>query len=280
MQQTELALGDLLPHERVKGETKRNFDLSKLTVIDDGVPPSPEFVEDVRVNGLFYPLLAVKTATGLLLIDGLRRFKALAHLGVKRGDVKIVELDELRANVAALIVNTKRSHNPIAEARMIANLMARGADESVIAQATGMPVATIRQRLALLDMPLELRDGVRDRKLSMSSAARLARMDPGERAKAVQILVTNGKLTGRDVADIRRAGAADAAAHLPATLFVVDSPSSAPATPWPVGVLQHIEAALKLLPEEENFGPLGMMLTEAKERAIAIQGSAGHAAAT
>jgi ParB-like chromosome segregation protein Spo0J len=173
----------------------------------------------VQVDGpLLNPLSGFASSDRMTVIDGNRRLKAARAAGLETIPAMVYQMDGSSAAIT-LMMNAVRSDNPLHELASIESMIRFGADEKLIANATGMPVATIRKRLKLQALILPLRLGVDQGKIAVSVAERAATLPPALQAQLSATYAKNGKLTAHDVADVKRVRKSDAAELLPASMF-------------------------------------------------------------
>ncbi len=163
------------------------------------------------------------------VIDGSRRLdkareQELEHV---QAEVLPVETDRSEAAALRLTMNLGRSPNPMQEAEALEELvdacLAEGIPEvevsSYIGKTLGINQAVIKQRLGLLRLPPALRQGVEAGKVAAGVAAKIANLPCTQQEQLVTELQEKGKLTGRDVKDVRRVKQAAVLAELPESLF-------------------------------------------------------------
>lgn len=91
-------------------------------------------------------------------------------------------------------------------------LLAAGADPLEIARATGWPAGTVRQRLRLLGLHPGLRAALVAGALSHRAATAAVRLPLATQHRLVAVLEERGRLTAKDLAEVRRVRAAVTAA--------------------------------------------------------------------
>ena len=240
------------------------FPLADLPAVAASKPPSADFIDSVRSAGrILYPIVAIRVDGKLIIKDGLRRLEAARILNLPSIPVLEVRLDSLRGSVLGLLLNQVRSENPIAELRLILELLRAGADEQAIAAATHMPLSRIRQRLRLQELNKEL-FALADRgEIGVSLAQAAAKLCQADQKKILRQHQEMGKVTLGDVHAVKQAGAAKIVAGLPDELF--SDPKGA-ATAWSTNVRKLLNEARALVP---NI-PETQCLREAIEAALAV----------
>lgn len=138
------------------------------------------------------------------VVDGARRLTALRESGATALVAKIIPQD-YEAALVTVAMNLNRAPNAAREAVALGELLERGHDEKSIGQLLGIPVTLIRRRLRLLDLPVELFDGVMEGKIKASIAHRLSALRDDLKVELVRVYQQTGRLTGRDVENANRA---------------------------------------------------------------------------
>ena len=254
----QLTLLDLLP-ERPPEAYDGILLLDTVPAEYPGPKPDREFVESVQRFGILEPVVVLKRLNQFHVADGRRRIMAAHAAGLDRVPARFYNLDAVpprssRGPLLTLILNDRRSPNPVAEYHAIRDLLGQGAGESLIVKATGLPVARLRRRLKLGSLDATLMDALAAGRITVSVAEACAKLPSPIQAELVAVLDTNGKLTAHDVATARRARASQAAAALPAELFTAESPLSPQGRgaggegDWRASARTNIESALNSIP--------------------------------
>ena len=250
--QLTLTINDLIPTSGVGGIEivhHAEFPVASLPEVPPSKRPDGGFVEAVRATGrVVYPLVVINVGGNLHVKDGLRRLQTARLLDLQTVPMIEVKLNAVRGNVLGLMLNAARTANPIAELRMIVELLEQGADESLIAVATHMPVSVIRRRLQLLNLNKELREQVDRGEIRTSAAERLAKMTKADQKKALRHFRKNGSLSHHDIGGIKRATAAKVADALPDALFTAETAGDANLPAWRANVRRLLIEARGLVP--------------------------------
>ena len=143
-----------------------------------------ELARSIREQGLIQPIIARREdETGrLVIVAGHRRYAALRRLGRTRAEViirKAMAPDDVLAKM--LVENGHRADlDPIEEARALQRLKTLGGLSDVaLAKTIGRSQPTVSGRLALLALPVEEQEAVRNRQLKVGAAVRTARIASG-----------------------------------------------------------------------------------------------------
>jgi ParB family chromosome partitioning protein len=180
-----------------------------------GPDPSPELVRSVGRLGVLQPILVRRTARKLLVIEGRRRIKAARANNLDAIPALVVDVSLREQMAMTLVAHATRRSNVVVEYDAICYLAERGADESQISEATGLPVQTIRRRMALGRLNNDLLESFRAGKISASVAENAAKLPKKSQVKLLDILGTAGKITTQDVKEQRRVHREQAVSSLP-----------------------------------------------------------------
>jgi len=135
----------------------------------------------IAQNGILQPVVVRPAQSGYELIAGERRWRAARDLDLEVIPVIIRQADDERALELALVENIQREDlNPIDRALAYRALMNTfGLTQEEAAGRVGQDRSTVANTLRLLDLPEEVREMLRDGRLSMGHArALLALKDP------------------------------------------------------------------------------------------------------
>lgn len=246
--QVEIA-GWLVPEEAPIPETE-DIAIDRIVDWETGPKPSADLVDSVRDFGVVKPVVVRRAKRGnkqvYEVIDGRRRIAASIKCEYETVPARVYSADFSYESVLTLSLNVLRSSNPIAELEAIGKLLLKGAGEREIARATGLHISTIRKRLQLQDLKPEIKEAVREGKIKVSVAEKIAKLSPKDQTKVKRSLKKDGKVTMREVSEIKRAKAADVANTIPMDVFKKTTPS------WQQIVADRMDQTLKLIPEVES----------------------------
>ncbi|MFQ6170391.1 ParB/RepB/Spo0J family partition protein [Oryzobacter sp. R7] len=141
-----------------------------------------ELAESIRQSGLLQPIVVRDRAGALIIVAGHRRHAALTYLGVVETEVLVGR--DMRADdaLAAMLIENghRRDLDPIEEARAIAKIKAsKGWSGREIGVRIGRSQAFVDGRLALLALPADQQDQVRDGAIGITHAVQLGRIRTG-----------------------------------------------------------------------------------------------------
>lgn len=169
---------------------------------DFSVESLNELVESLRSHGLLQPIIVRRTEGGTYqLIAGERRWRASRELGWETIDAVVVEADDSRMLIWALIENVQREQlGPLELANAYQEMSVRlQMSHDSIAQAVGKSRPTITNHLRLLDLPEPVRERVSRGTVSMGAArALLSIVDRNEQVKLSE-MVERGLLNVRQL---------------------------------------------------------------------------------
>lgn len=169
-----------------------------------------KFVDSVRRYGVIEPIIVVPNDHGGSLpyrvIAGRRRLAAARIVGLEK--IKMVlrkyEIDSVSLLVT-LTENQQRSENPVAEYRALKELVSRGFMLDEIMETSGLNEAKIERLLRLDKLPDEILDGVETGKVAFGTAVQMTKLGYEKYKKLVEKFRQDGKLTGKDVHEVREA---------------------------------------------------------------------------
>jgi len=128
-----------------------------------------ELIASIKQKGVITPITVQQDKDNFILIAGERRLRASRLAGLKRIPGYVVTIsDESEMMEIALIENIQRENlNPIDEAEGYAILQNKfNRSQSAIASAVGKKRVTISNALRLLKLPSDIKNSLRDRKIS------------------------------------------------------------------------------------------------------------------
>jgi ParB-like chromosome segregation protein Spo0J len=195
-----------------------------------GALPDRAMVQSVKVYGLLHPIGIMpvfpkdKQEPMFLVWDGRRRVQAAILAGLTEVPARIYNEQTWLASVLTLVANGQRRPNPWAEWLAIEDLLHAHAGLSLIAEVTGLPVATIKRRLKLGNLIATFAREVDQGRMSATVAEALASLPIDYQERLLGPLAMTGRLTMGDVRHVRRVESkATADQYLPQRLFGEES---------------------------------------------------------
>ena len=163
--------GSDLGHSGVTDILIENIVTNPLQPRKDGLDEKSleELIASIKQKGVITPITVQQDKDNFILIAGERRLRASRLAGLKRIPGYVVTIsDESEMMEIALIENIQRENlNPIDEAEGYAILQSKfNRSHSDIASAVGKKRVTISNALRLLKLPSDIKNSLRDRKIS------------------------------------------------------------------------------------------------------------------
>lgn len=175
-----------------------------------GTGPDQALVDNIEKNGILEPLIVRRDTTNgtttYRLLEGRRRLLSALRLSLDTVPVLMVTGD-INDDAIKLAVHGLRRSNPVMEVQAIAGLLKHGHSESDIARATGMTVATVRERQLYLRLIPELLEAFYTGSLRASIVKACSALSIGQQNRALEIFDKTGKLTAQDIKDLKVASA-------------------------------------------------------------------------
>ena len=166
-----------------------------------------ELADSIREHGLLQPLTVRALDGGFYqIIAGERRWRASRMAGLYEVPVHIIEADDKKATVLALVENLQREDlNPVEEAKGYKALIAEhGMTQEQAAAAVGRSRPVVANALRLLTLPPSVLTMLEDGRLSMSQGRALLELESQEDREAAANAVVERGLTVRDAAALIR----------------------------------------------------------------------------
>ena len=161
-----------------------------------------ELTESIRVQGVVQPLVVTPEGEGWTIIAGERRWRAAQRAGLAAVPVVVREVADARELLElALVENLQRSDlNPLEEADAYAALQEKfSLSQEQIAARVGKARTTVANALRLLRLPEEVRELLRDGRLTAGQARPLLALPgAGEQIRLAERAVRDG-LSARDL---------------------------------------------------------------------------------
>ena len=195
-------------------------------------PPDDAFMESIKEVQLEPVGIGYNKTDGYFLMFGRMRLLALRDL-FERGEVKN-EIDvRIFNNISdgdaaryALIENAQRSDNPISDAIAIDNILKSdpSATYKTIAESIGKPVTYVKKTYEKYGKCLEWTlTAILEGKMAISTAFALGKLGKDTQEQLKKQFKKNGKLTGAEVHDSRRAmQVASYAELIPQSMYNMD----------------------------------------------------------
>jgi ParB-like chromosome segregation protein Spo0J len=190
----------------------------------DEVQPSPgKTRKSIGLLGCIQPV-TVRFVGGdkpYELCDGQDRIKNLKLCGIEEVDAVVLPEGTTQAEGAlvGVLANLARRDNPIDEALKLQRVLDTGLNLSTLAALTGIPKATLEQRVKLLELAAPLKEAARAGKVSAGVALAITKLPKAEQTELETLLAQQGSLTAKDVKAVRRVLKETTLAELEEALF-------------------------------------------------------------
>ncbi|NLM76304.1 MAG: ParB/RepB/Spo0J family partition protein [Clostridiaceae bacterium] len=183
----EVKINEVEPN---KDQPRKDFDEEKLKALADSI----------KEHGIVQPIIVRKEETGYSIVAGERRWRAAKIAGLKKIPVIVKELTPQEVMEIALIENLQREDlNPIEEAEAYQKLMKEyKMTQEDVAKIVGKSRAAIANSVRLLTLVEEVKNMLKEGKLSSGHARALVTIDDGERQKELAEKIINNNLSVRE----------------------------------------------------------------------------------
>ena len=177
-------------------QPRKHFQMDKLD----------ELAASIREHGVLQPVLVVKKQDRYMLVAGERRLRAARIVGLDKVPAIIRELDEREIAEIALIENLQRDDlNPLEEAEGIQLLMEQfQSTQEEVAKRLGRSRSAVANSLRLLTLPAEVRQLLRENKISAGHARCLAGLGDASRQRELAMRVVKQGLSVREIEQLSR----------------------------------------------------------------------------
>ena len=133
----------------------------------------------IRMNGILQPITVRQADNGYELVSGERRLRASKLAGLVSIPCIVVEVNDMKSAVFALIENLQRQNlNYFEEAAAIERLMREyGISQEDAARRLGKAPSTVSNKLRLLSLPIEARNKLMEKGLTERHARALLKLN-------------------------------------------------------------------------------------------------------
>ena len=189
----EVFLTDIVPN---KNQPRKDFNLASLN----------DLAESIKEHGLIQPIIVRKIDDKLQIIAGERRWRACQIAGVTKVPVSTIEVDNVKSSEIAIVENLQREDlNPIEVAEAMKELIdLHGLNEERLIKITGKKKSTIINSLRILNLPLKVKEYIKEGKISRGHALALLAFSEESRLLQVAEEIITKKLTVRQVEKLGR----------------------------------------------------------------------------
>lgn len=160
-----------------------------------------ELADSIKEYGVVEPIIVKKSIKGYEIVAGERRTKAAKIAGLISIPAIVKDFTDDEMMEIALLENIQREDlNPIEEAESVnAIINSRGLTQEEFAKKFGKSRSYITNLLGILKLPEEVKDMVKDKKISMSHARSLSKLDDQEKMVNIAHKIVKENLNVRDI---------------------------------------------------------------------------------
>ncbi len=153
-----------------------------------------ELAQSIEENGLIQPITVREFEEGYEIIAGERRYRACILAGFKEVPCYVMSSTEDQAAQMALVENIQRENlSAIEEARAFVQIMRQASlTQAELAKKIGKTQSTVANKIRLLNLPDEVKEGLLEKKISERHARALLSLEEEERVKAFHTIVERG----------------------------------------------------------------------------------------
>lgn len=160
-----------------------------------------ELQESIKVHGILQPLILAKRGDGYIIVAGERRYRAAKAVGMATVPALVKRIDDSLMREISLIENLQREDlNPIEEAEAIDELIRlNGYTQEKLAQRIGKARSSVTNILRLLGLDDEVKELVRQSRLSAGHARALAAVANREAQVDFAFRAADGEMSVREL---------------------------------------------------------------------------------
>ncbi len=154
-----------------------------------------ELAASIKQEGVIQPMVVRRVDTGYELVAGERRLRAAKMAGLKQVPVIVREITDRQHLVFSIVENVQRENlNPLEEADGYHALVSDfGFSQEQVAESVGKSRSAIANFLRLRKLPADIKDSIREGRLSMGHArAQLGARTPQQQKAAWQNILSKG----------------------------------------------------------------------------------------
>ena len=153
-------------------QPRRTFDPSEIAALADSL----------RLHGMLQPVLVRPMGDRYQLIAGERRLRASIEARLHEIPARVMDLDDQRISELAMVENLQREDlNALDKASAFKNYLdSYGGTQEELAGRLGLDRSTVSNLMRLLDLPAEVQDAVRNKRITQGHARALLGLDNAE----------------------------------------------------------------------------------------------------
>ena len=166
-----------------------------------------ELADSIKENGIIEPLIVRRNGPSMELIAGERRLRAAAMAGLTEVPVVIMDVTDHESLELALVENIQREDlNAMEEAEAYNGLLGFGMTQAEIAKKVGKERATVANHIRLLKLPVEVKDALRERAITMGHARALLALEGFSAQRALLKRILSQGLSVRETERLGSSG--------------------------------------------------------------------------
>ncbi len=180
----DVSITDIVPNPR---QPRKHFAIDELTSL----------AKSISKEGIIQPLTVRRDNGGFELISGERRLRAAKLAGLRSVPCIVINADQRRSSVLALIENIQRSDlNCFEEAEAISRLISEGGlSREETASRLGMAQSTLANKLRLLKLTASEQDIIREKRMGERHARALLKIQDEKVRKETLVKAAEGSWT-------------------------------------------------------------------------------------
>lgn len=166
-------------------QPRKQFDPAEIAALADSL----------RQHGMLQPVLVRPHGDRYQLIAGERRLRAATEARLHEIPARVMDLDDQRISEIAMVENLQREDlNALDKAAAFRSYLdAYGGTQEELAGRLGLDRSTVSNLMRLLDLPAEVQDSVRNKKISQGHARALLGLDDaGAQVAALSRIIGEG----------------------------------------------------------------------------------------
>lgn len=166
-------------------QPRKTFDPAEIAALADSL----------RQHGMLQPILIRPRNDRYQLIAGERRLRAAMEAKLHEIPARVMDLDDQRISELAMVENLQREDlNALDKATAFRNYLdTYGGTQEELAGRLGLDRSTVSNLMRLLDLPTEIQDAVRNKKISQGHARALLGLDNAEaQVSALARIISEG----------------------------------------------------------------------------------------
>lgn len=170
-----------------------------------GPLPSAALIDSINLYGVLVPVHYRPLLGKIEILDGARRLRAAQALGMRSVPaIRVAGVVGWQSEeVLSIALHEHRSDNPAVLFAVVEHLVKDGHDQRAIEQATGLTRSRLHALSLLTELHTDLRHAWEDGDLSMTMAARIARLGVAEQGQLAEVFSKTGAVTPADVRRVK-----------------------------------------------------------------------------